>query len=280
MCVKENYHMHLALIEPVKVLCYSLRVCCLQRIYSSQSHLWVVWRVWSIPKWWKLLLLWINHIRFNEERQVILTAMVAMVFLLSLNWHIVCCNQPDSVENIPGRSAWKPVHSYDFHSPTRIMLSVLAGSGMQLCMMTFVSLLFACLGLLSPNCEAILTIVLVPYAFLGVVSEYVSVCLCKRTGVLQWKNNMLMMALFYPEIVFGIFFDFELVLWAYHSAVAILFTTLLAMLLSLQHFNMDLTFGVIPVRIFRNYIPLVFINQIKNSQATFQRMINTVISGY
>ena len=39
LCVEENCHMHKALIEAVKVLCYSLRVCRLQRIYSSQSHL-------------------------------------------------------------------------------------------------------------------------------------------------------------------------------------------------------------------------------------------------
>ena len=43
---------------------------------------------------------------------------------------------------------------------------------------------------------------------------------------------------------------------------------------------MDLDFSVIPVRIFRNQIPLVFINRIKNAPATFQRMINTVISRY
>ena len=111
--------------------------------------------------------------------------MVAIVFLLSLNWHIICCNQANSVEDISEGSAWKPVHSDDFQSPTHIMLSVLADSGMQLCMMTFVSRVFACLGLLSPNCEAILAVVLVPYAFLGVVAGYVSACLCERTGILQ-----------------------------------------------------------------------------------------------
>ena len=80
--------------------------------------------------------------------------------------------------------------------------------------------------------------------------------------------------------VFGILFDFDLVLWSYHSAAALLFTTLLAWLLSFGHFDVDLDFSVIPVRILRNQIPLVFINRIKNAPATFQRMINTVISEY
>ena len=42
---------------------------------------------------------------------------------------------------------------------------------------------------------------------------------------------------------------------------------------------MDLDFSVVTVRIFRNQIPIVFINRIKNTIASFQRMINTVISG-
>ena len=44
----------------------------------------------------------------------------------------------------------------------------------------------------------------------------------------QWVNDS-----FPLSIVFGILFDLKLVLWSYHSAAAILFTTLLAWLLSL-----------------------------------------------
>ena len=177
---------------------------------------------------------------------VILSAMVVMVFL----WCIMCGNQVESVESILEYSAWKPVHSDDFWSPTCIMLLALANIGMHLCMMTLVSLVFVCLGFLSPDCEAILIIVLVLYAFLGMVAGYVSACLCKRTGVLQWKNNMLMIAFLYLGMMFGILFYLDLVLWSYHSAEAILFTILLAWLLSLWHFNVDLDFNVIPVRIF------------------------------
>ena len=98
----------------------------------------------------------------------ILSAVVAMVFLCSLHWHIMCCNQAKSVEDIPEGFVWKPVHGDEFLPPTHIMLSVLAGTGMQLCMMTLVSLMFACLGFLSlvPNCEALLITVLVLNVFL------------------------------------------------------------------------------------------------------------------
>ena len=60
------------------------------------------------------------------------------------------------------------------------MLSVLAGTGLQLCMMTLVSLVFACLGFLSPNCEAILTNVLVLYVFLDMVAGYMFLLACTK----------------------------------------------------------------------------------------------------
>ena len=88
-----------------------------------------------------------------------------------------------------------------------------------------------------------------------------------------------MIAFLYLGIVFDILFDLDLVLWPYHSAAALLFTTLLTWLLSFRPFDMSFDFSAILVRIFRNQIFLVFINCIRNTPATFQRMINTVISG-
>ena len=73
--------------------------------------------------------------------------------------------------------------------------------------------------------------------------------LCKRTGLLQWMNNVLIIAFLYPGIVFGILFDLKLIMWSYHSAPAILFTTLLALLLSFQHFDMYLDSTVLPIKI-------------------------------
>ena len=128
--------------------------------------------------------------------QLILSAMVAMVYLWSPHWCIMCGNQAESVKGILEHCLWKPVCGDESRLPTHIMLSVLAGTGMQLCMMILVSLVFSCLGFLSPNCIAILTTVLVLYVFLGMVAKYFSPCLYKRT-VLQWKNNVLLIAFFY-----------------------------------------------------------------------------------
>ena len=127
---------------------------------------------------------------------------------------------------------WKLVHGDVFRPPTHIMLlSVSVGTGVQICIMTLVSLVFACLGFLSPpNRGALMTTVLVLYVFLGLVSGYVSARLYKTMGGLQWKSNVLMTAFLYPGIVFSIFFFLNLILWSYNSAAAIPFTTLLALL--------------------------------------------------
>lgn len=98
---------------------------------------------------------------------------------------------------------WKPVHGGEFWPPTNIMLSVSAGTGVQLCM-ALVSLVLVCLGFLSlyGNCEALLITVLVLNVLLGMVARCVSTQICKRTGLLQWKNNVLIIAFLYPGIVF------------------------------------------------------------------------------
>ncbi len=67
---------------------------------------------------------------------------------------------------------WKLVHGDVFRPPTAIMLlSVLSGTGLQLLMMVFVALVFACVGFLSPpNRGALVTAI--------VVSVRVCVCVC------------------------------------------------------------------------------------------------------
>ena len=81
----------------------------------------------------------------------------------------------ESVEDVPEGFAWKPGHFDEFQLPSCIM-SVSAGTGMQLCMMNLVSLLFTCLGFLFPHCEALMKTVLVLYAFLGIYGVWICFC--------------------------------------------------------------------------------------------------------
>ncbi len=69
---------------------------------------------------------------------------------------------------------WKLVHGDVFRPPTAIMLlSVLSGTGLQLLMMVFVTLVFACLGFLSPPNRGALVKAIV-----------VSMCVCVMSYVI------------------------------------------------------------------------------------------------
>ena len=95
--------------------------------------------------------------------------MVAIVLLGSLHWHIMYCNQAESVEDIPEGFEWTPFHG-DVFQPSMSIMSASAGTGMQMYMMTLVSLVFACLGFLSPpNWEALMTTALVLYSMCSLV---------------------------------------------------------------------------------------------------------------
>ena len=61
--------------------------------------------------------------------------MVAMVFLWSMQWHIMYWNLAVSIEDLPEGFVWKPVHGDEFWPPAH-MLSISVGTEMQLCMMT------------------------------------------------------------------------------------------------------------------------------------------------
>lgn len=91
-----------------------------------------------------------------------------------------------SQTEIQDESGWKLVHGDVFRAPPRpMLLSVLAGSGVQLLVMMFVTLLFACLGFLSPaNRGSLMTCALAMYACSGVFAgksprpPLLCVCVC------------------------------------------------------------------------------------------------------
>ena len=121
------------------------------------------------------------------------------------------------------------------------------------------SFVLACLGFLSPNCETFIdNCVYTQCTYKHSCALWLDTFLL-TSRVLQWKNNLLIIAFLYTRIVFGIS------LISSWSCTASLFITLLAFLLSFQHFRMYLDFTVVPVKIFRDLIPLGFINWMKNT---------------
>lgn len=174
-----------------------------------------------------------------------LSGMVAMIMLRTLHKDIARYNQMDNSEDAQEEFGWKLVHGDVFRPPRKgMMLAVLNGNGVQIFCMTLITLVFACLGFLSPaNRGALMTCSLVLYVCLGTPAGYVSARLYKMFGGEKWKSNVILTAFSCSGIVFGVFFLLNLVLWAKGSSAAIPFSTLIALL--------ALWFGI--------SVPLVFI---------------------
>lgn len=131
--------------------------------------------------------------------------------------------------------------------------------------MTLVTLIFACLGFLSPaNRGALMTCALVLFVCLGTPAGYISSRIYKSFGGERWKLNVLLTSMLCPgyfkntqliltyhylndivfffSIVFGVFFVLNLVLWSKGSSGAISFGILVALLALWFGISVPLTF--------------------------------------
>lgn len=161
-----------------------------------------------------------------------LSGMVAMILLRTVHKDIARYNQMVDADDAQEEFGWKLVHGDVFRPPQYgMLLSVLIGNGVQIAIMSLVTLLFACLGFLSPASRgALMTCAIVCYVLLGTPAGYTSARLYKMFGGEKWQKNVLMTAVACPGVIFGIFFVLNLVLWVNGSSAAIPFTTFIALL--------------------------------------------------
>ncbi|MCP9264965.1 Transmembrane 9 superfamily member [Dirofilaria immitis] len=157
-----------------------------------------------------------------------LSGMVGMILLRTLHRDIIRYNQLDNEEDTQEEFGWKLVHGDVFRPPRyALFLSVFVGSGCQVLFMVAITLVFACLGFLSPaNRGSLMTFALVFYVLFSIVAGYVSARLYKTMNGLAWKTNVLMTSFLVPGIVFAVFFISNLLLWAKGSSAAVPFGTL------------------------------------------------------
>ncbi|XP_019646517.1 PREDICTED: transmembrane 9 superfamily member 2-like isoform X2 [Branchiostoma belcheri] len=176
-----------------------------------------------------------------------LSGMVAMILLRTLHKDIARYNQMESAleaEEAQEEFGWKLVHGDVFRPPRKgMLLSVFLGTGCQIISMTVATLIFACLGFLSPaNRGALMTCVIILYVCLGTPAGYVSARMYKTFGGERWKTNVLMTSFLIQGVVFGVFFMMNLVLWVEGSSAAIPFSTLVALLALWFCVSVPLTF--------------------------------------
>ncbi|KAI0564495.1 Endomembrane protein [Gracilaria domingensis] len=127
---------------------------------------------------------------------------------------------------------WRMLRGDVFRSPVAAgMLSVLCGSGAQLFVVTFITLLFALLGVVSPHRRGdLITGLLVFWVVSSGFGGYVAARLHKAMGGMRWKTVTFGVALVLPGIVFSTFFIVNLFLWMMGSSGAAPFFTIFVLL--------------------------------------------------
>lgn len=174
----------------------------------------------------------------------LLCVLVALVMARAVRRDIYRYNAIDLTEDIQEDYGWKLVHGEVFRPPSSpMLLSIMAGTGAQLLAMAVVTLFFALLGFLSPsNRGSLATIMIVTWTLFGFISGWVSAKVYASFDGEQWRRNMVLTALLFPSLIFGVMNLLNLFLVFNQSAGAVPFGTLLALVALWFLINIPLSF--------------------------------------
>merc|ERR1719197_222781 len=139
-----------------------------------------------------------------------------MIMLRTLRKDITTYNEMQTLEEAQEESGWKLVHGDVFRAPafSPMLLSVLAGTGVQVFAMAMSTMTFALLGFLSPaNRGGLLTALLLLFVFMGSFAGYYAARLYKLFGGKAWKKNTILTATLFPSVVCVIFLILDIMLW-------------------------------------------------------------------
>lgn len=166
---------------------------------------------------------------------LLLSAMVAIILVRTLHKDLSRYNELEEMtsEEQAEETGWKLIHGEVFRTPERAgLFSIFIGTGCQILAMTLFTLGFACLGFLSPsNRGSLMTACLLLFVCMGFLAGYYSTRTFKMFGLVDWKANTLKTSLFFPGVIFGVFFVLNLFVWGEKSSGAVPFGTLVALLL-------------------------------------------------
>jgi transmembrane 9 superfamily protein 2/4 len=112
-----------------------------------------------------------------------------------------------------------------------LLLSVVAGTGMQITVMMVVTMVCALLGLTSPqNRGSVLTTLIFIFVILGSISGYFSARVYKLMHGKLWKRSTFLAATLYPGVMGLIFLGINIATMYEGSTAYMPFTTMLAVL--------------------------------------------------
>jgi transmembrane 9 superfamily protein 2/4 len=211
-------------------------------IYSFQ----VEWKASDLP-WadrWDVYLIGspdddIHYFAIVNSLMIVLflTGAIATIMIRTLRRDIAGYNEVTSLEEAQEETGWKLVHADVFRPPifSPMLLSVLVGTGAQLGMASFMSMMCAIFKLLNPLKKGqTLTALLVLYVLSGSVAGYVSArfykfCQPNEKKSQDWKINTLYTAVGLPGVLVSIFCILNVVLSFAGAATAVSFLTILAL---------------------------------------------------
>lgn len=162
-----------------------------------------------------------------------LTGVLAMIMLRTLHKDISSYNELQTLEEAQEESGWKLVHGDVFRPPSTspLLLSVLAGTGVQILVMTFCTLVCALLGLTSPaNRGGLLTTFILLYVVMGSFAGYYSARVYKLMSGKLWKRSTVLTAMLYPVLMGSFYIFINFMVASEGSSATVPFTTLLSML--------------------------------------------------
>ncbi len=162
-----------------------------------------------------------------------LSTVIGHILVKTLRNDILKYNNIDLDDDIQEESGWKLVHGDVFRPPkNRMILSIIIGSGCQLFLMTFTTIMFALVGLLSPsNRGALSTVMFILYALFGFFGSFISGYIYKFFNGENWKINMLLTPILVPGALFVSFIGLNFFLIFAKSSGAIPIGTMFSIVL-------------------------------------------------
>jgi len=178
---------------------------------------------------------------------VFLSGVVALIVVRTVHRDIAAYNEVPTAEEAKEETGWKLVHGDVFREPPHaILMSVCTASGVQLLGMALITLIAALLGMLSPaHRGGLLQAIIILFALMGILGGYVAVVFYKifdPDGKSSYTPTVVLTAVLFPGMFFGIFFILNLFIWGEQSAGAVPFTTLFALLVLWFGISLPLVF--------------------------------------
>ncbi|XP_056634985.1 transmembrane 9 superfamily member 4 [Diorhabda carinulata] len=162
-----------------------------------------------------------------------LSGILTMIMVRTLRRDIAKYNADDSYDETIEETGWKLVHGDVFRPPRYSRLfAALVGSGIQILLMSLITIFFAMLGMLSPASRGALTTAAITFYMIhGAVAGYLSARLYKTMKGREWKKAAFLTAVLYPAVVGLTCFFLNFFIWGKASSGAVPFSAMISLLL-------------------------------------------------